>query len=235
MNPDLPVISLIPARGGSKGLPGKNLKLLGGVPLVGWAIRRSLQAGYDGVTFVSTDCDEISSVAKEFGAKVIRRPPGLSTDRAAVAGAIRHAIAEIKPPYVEFNVLLLEPTCPFRSVEDIHLCVKKLSRLGGEYDSAATFTAASVNPIRTWRIVRGQPRPFVKSKRSWSARQALPVAIQLTGGAYAFKYTSWPQTANSVLFGRAAAVITPFERSIDIDSYWDLLLAQAVLDKGLSG
>jgi N-acylneuraminate cytidylyltransferase len=129
-------------------------------------------------------------------------------------------------------MVLLEPTCPFRVVKDVQKC---LELLDNGFDSAATFVDAEVNPHRTWRLTKGQPSPFIDSANPWLPRQELPEAYQLNGGCYAFKTTAVRSATSdnpSLLFGKAGSVQMPPERSVDIDSPVDLIVAQTMVTEG---
>lgn len=203
----LRVVAVIPARGGSKSIPKKNTRPLGGKPLLAWSIDAAREVLEIDRIIVSTDDAEIGRLAAKFGAEVYKRPPELATDEALVIDAIRHLIstlrAEGEPAHI---MVLLEPTCPLRSIEDIRKCIW---RVGGEnFDSVATFKPADLNPHRSWRIVDGKPLPFISGSDPWQPRQKLPVAFQLNGAVYAFRADRLPDGINALLYGRMGAVIT---------------------------
>ena len=131
------VLTIIPARGGSKGIPGKNIKQFAGKPLIVHSIEASLQCPLINRTVVSTDDDKIAEVAKAHGAQVIRRPDELASDTSVVIDAIRYTVRKIEEEGgVVDIVILLEPTSPFRRQEDIEKCIQVL--LENKADSAAT-------------------------------------------------------------------------------------------------
>lgn len=223
------VVALIPARGGSKGIPNKNIRLLGDTPLLAWSIRVAREVDEIDRVVVSTDSGEIAAVAKQYNADVALRPEEFATDDALVIDAIRYHLREWRDKgHPADIVVLLEPTCPFRSVEDVHECLNALLEDG--CDAAATFTEAAVNPHRTWQIHENSPQPFLDGAVPWTPRQALPDAYQLSGGAYAFYADRLPPDSPALLFGRMHAVVVPPERSVDIDSEIDLRLADLLVD-----
>lgn len=114
------ILGLIPARGGSKRVPRKNLKQLAGRPLIEWTIEAARQSAWLDTVAVTTEDDEIHWVAIENGIAVIRRPMLLATDTANIYDAIRHALARFQGDYT--HVCLLHPTSPLRSVVDIDAC-----------------------------------------------------------------------------------------------------------------
>jgi N-acylneuraminate cytidylyltransferase len=220
--------ALVPARGGSSSIPRKNLKELGDRPLVTWPIATAKSTGGIDDVFVTTDDGEIGDTAKEYGAKVINRPSEHAKDDSLVIDAIKHALDVFSGSNGEPDrMVLLEPTCPFRGVEDVEAC---LERLDAGYDSAATFVEAAVNPHRTWQLGDRGPKPFIDGANPWLPRQKLPEAHQLNGGCYAFKTAAITESAGpGLLFGDTAGVEMPPERSVDIDSPVDLRVARSML------
>ena len=221
-------VALIPARAGSKGLPGKNLRTVGGVSLLGRAIL--VARAVDGVSHivVSTDGPAIAEEARRYGANVHDRPAELASDRAPVVETIRHVLTELREQgnAPRFG-LLLEPTSPLRTVQDTQHCLEAV-RKGA--DSSATFTEAAVHPHRTFVIEEGSAKPFIEGAVPWKPRQALrPKAYQLSGSAYAFRCDRFPPTGLAVLFGRIAPIVVPRERSVDIDDENDLRAVEALL------
>jgi N-acylneuraminate cytidylyltransferase len=223
------VVAIIPARGGSTTVPRKNIRPLGGTPLVAWSIEVARAVTAIDHTVVSTDDDAIAEVAREHGGTVARRPAELATDDALVLETVRYHLsdwrADGRPTDV---VVLLEPTCPLRRPEDVTACLRHLAE--GDFDSVATFTDAELNPHRAWRIEEERPSPFVEGAVPWRPRQELPEAYQLNGGAYAFFADRLPDDTVAPLFGRAGAVYMPEERSVDIDTEVDLRLANLLVE-----
>jgi CMP-N,N'-diacetyllegionaminic acid synthase len=225
---DTRVVAVVPARGGSKSIPRKNLAPLGGRPLLAWAIEVARATPTVDRVLVSTDDREIGGVAAALGAEVYWRPAALATDDAVVIDALRHLVRQLRAEGEEAGILvLLEPTCPLRSVEDVERCIEFVA---GGRDSAATFRTAELHPHRAWRIVDGAPRPFIDGAVPWLPRQKLPPAFQLNGAVYAVRMDRlMDESEIGLLVGRAAAVLMPSERSIDIDTAHDLLVAEALL------
>jgi len=228
------VTALIPARGGSKSVKKKNIRSLGDKPLVAWSIDVALSVPEIDRVVVSTDDPEIAACATEYGAEVADRPGKLSTDDALVIDAIRYHLREWQESKQPTDILvLLEPTCPFRSQEDIERCLESL--VEDACDSVATFQQAEVNPHRTWRLQDGHPAPFISGANPWQPRQQLPPAYQLNGGVYAFVADRLPDQGVSLLFSNSRGVPMPAHRSVDIDSEIDLMVAEAVLKASRRG
>jgi len=224
------VIAVIPARGGSKSIPGKNLRLLGGKPLLAWPIDVAREVAEIDRIIVSTDDAQIADTARSCGAEVYARPVHLATDEAIVIDAVKDLLHTLEtegesPAWV----ILLEATCPLRTADDVRECLK-LVEVGG-CDSVATFTEAELNPHRAWRIEGGVPEVFIPGAIPWLPRQRLPKAYQLNGAAYVFRASMLVREGRSLLLGKLGAVLMPRDRSQDIDDAVDFLVAEALLNR----
>ena len=224
------VIAVIPARGGSKSVPGKNIRLLGGKPLLAWSIEVARQVSEIDRIIVSTDDAQIASVGRAYGAEVYDRPPHLATDDALVIDALKDLLqtlqAERETP--EW-VILLEPTCPLRTADDVRGCLNLIAQ--GGYDSVATFKDAELNPHRAWRLIDGVPEVFIGGAVPWLPRQKLPKAYQLNGAVYVFRANLLAEEAKSLLVGKLGAVLMPRDRSQDIDDSVDFTIVEALLKR----
>lgn len=224
------VIAVIPARGGSKSVPGKNIRPLAGKPLLAWSIEIARQVSEIDRIIVSTDDPKIASVGRTHGAEIYARPPHLATDEALVIDALKDLLqtlqAERETP--EW-VILLEPTCPLRTADDVRHCLKLVAQ--GVYDSVATFKDAELNPHRAWRLIDDVPEVFISGAIPWLPRQKLPKAYQLNGAVYVFRANLLAEEARSLLVGRLGAVLMPRERSQDIDDSLDFTIVEALLSQ----
>lgn len=227
------VIAVVPARGGSKSVPGKNIRPVGGKPLLSWSIDVAKAVTEIDRIIVSTDDAEIAAVGRNSGAEVYERPAHLATDEALVIDALKDLLetlhAEGEAP--EW-VILLEATCPLRTPEDVRACLKLIA--DGDYDSVATFKEAELNPHRAWRLVEGVPEVFIPGAVPWLPRQKLPKAYQLNGAVYVFRASLLEGEAKSLLVGKLGAVLMPRERSQDIDDGVDFMIVEALLGKSKS-
>lgn len=224
------VVAVIAARAGSKGVPGKNILPLGGLPLIAWSILAALETPEIDHVVVSTDGADIGAVAQTHGAEVLDRAPELATDDALSADVMRAVSAELRAdgedaPYM----VLLQPTSPFRSPGDIGRCLAMLDRDG--LDSVATFTEATLHPFRAFRIDNGVPLTFIAGVTPWLPRQRLPAAYELNGAVYAFLADALAEDTG-LLFGRSGAVLMDPLRSLDIDDQVDFAVAEALLASG---
>lgn len=222
------VVALVPARGGSKSVPRKNLVPLAGRPLLAWPIAVALDTAQIDRVIVSTDDAEIAATARTHGAEVHDRPPELATDEALVVDTIRTVrdwLAAAGTPAAV--MVLLEATSPFRTAELVGRCVDRL--FDEQLDSIATFHTAAINPERVWRIEEGAPRPFIDGTVPWRPRQALTPAYQLNGLVYAFRPDRLPPDSPGLLFGRIGAEIVPADAVVDIDEHKDFVIAESLL------
>ena len=222
------VIAVVPARGGSKSIPGKNIKPLCGKPLLAWSIDIARQVAEIDRVIVSTDDSEIAAVGRKYGAEVYDRPAHLATDEALVIDALKNLLNRLEsegdaPEWV----ILLEPTCPLRSADDVRRCLELVA--GGQFDSVATFKDADLNPHRAWRLADGIPEVFIPGAVPWLPRQKLPKAYQLNGAVYIFRAALLAEEAKSLLVGRLGAVLMPRERSQDIDDHLDFMIVEALM------
>ena len=216
-------IAIIPARGGSKGIPNKNLQTVGGVTLLARTISACLQSASITTVYVSTDSDEIAAVASSSGAQVVRRPASLSGDNASSESALLHALDEIeKQTSLPQNVLFAQCTSPFISHEDIDGVVGLLQK----YDSALTVTH---NHAFIWRRdSSGNAIGINHDPAIRLPRQQLEPEYKETGAVYAMNVEQFRKSGHR-FFGRIGMYEVPAERSMEIDEPEDLRLAN-VLD-----
>jgi N-acylneuraminate cytidylyltransferase len=216
-------IAIIPARGGSKGIPNKNLQTVGGVTLLARTISACLQSASITTVYVSTDSEEIAAVASSCGAQVVRRPASLSGDNASSESALLHALDEIeKQTSLPQNVLFAQCTSPFISHEDIDGVVGLLQK----YDSALTVTH---NHAFIWRRdSSGNAIGINHDSAIRLPRQQLEPEYKETGAVYGMNIEQFRKSGHR-FFGRIGMYEVPAERSMEIDEPEDLRLAN-VLD-----
>lgn len=222
------IVALIPARGGSKSIPQKNIVNLCGKPLIAWTIELALKIPEIDRVIVSTDCNDISKVAKKYGAEIHIRPAEYAQDHSLPIDTVRHVLQELKAEDYDVDYLVfLEPTAPLRSVNDVQNSIYLINEK--KLDSVATYTEATLNPHRAWRINDAHPEIFIKGAIPWLPRQELPKAYQLNGAVYVMKVSSINQNSIGMIVGETGAVIMPKERSVDIDDSIDLIVAETLL------
>lgn len=214
------------ARGGSKGLPGKNIRNLGGLPLLAHSIRIAGQVSRVSSVWVSTDSADIAAVARGEGARVIDRPAELATDTASEWLAWQHAISHVRELRERLDVFLSLPaTSPLRAVEDVDRC---LDALDESTDVVITVTAAARSPYfnMVTRDASGRSE-VVLSNAGFHRRQDAPEVFDMTTVAYVTR-PDYVLSTRGLFEGRVRSVIVPKERAIDIDDGVDFALAEAL-------
>lgn len=223
------VYAFIFARGGSKGLPGKNIKLLGGIPLIGHAIMLAQQIVAIKKIYVSTDSEEIANVAKSFSAEVIKRPDDLASDNASEWLAWQHAIQFLNDRGEYFDVFLSLPTTsPLRGIEDVEQC---LATLSDDTDVVVTVAHAARSPYFNMltRSDDGTSEVVIHSE-AIRRRQDAPVVYDMTTVAYVTR-PDFILSNTGIFSGKVKSVIVPKERAIDIDDPFDFSIAEALYKK----
>lgn len=221
------VLAIIPARGGSKGIPRKNIKKLNGKPLIGWTIGAAKEAHCIDRIVVSTEDDEIASVAKGLGADVpFLRPAELAKDDTPGIDPVLHAIDQM--PKYDW-VLLLQPTSPLRSAADIDaiwaLCQQKSA------SSAVSISEVSKHPF--WMYQRDdffRISPVIQNRPDVTRRQDLPPAYALNGALYLVK-TTWLLEYKSLIGPETVGYAMPRERAADIDHPMDWLWVEFLMKR----
>lgn len=184
------IISIIPARSGSKGLPGKNIKKICGKPLIVWSIEAGIDSKYIDEVMVTTDCEEIASISRAAGASVpFLRPAGLACDTATSFEVVEHALSFYELElYKKFDyVVLLEPTSPLREKEDIDGMLEKIISLEDKFDAIVSLGEVSAHPSIVKRIVGNEVEPYCKELAMTTRRQDNEVAYFPYGVAYIVK------------------------------------------------
>jgi N,N'-diacetyl-8-epilegionaminate cytidylyltransferase len=226
------VIGAIFARGGSKGVPRKNLRLLAGKPLIAYSIEAALRCQSINRVIVSTDDEEIAAAAHRFGAEVpFTRPADLATDNAPEWLAWQHAIRSLEeqPNATKIDVLVSVPTTsPLRKAEDIETCIAAL--LEGEADIVVTVRDAERNPYFNMVTLdeAGFAHLMISPPLPLYTRQSAPKAYDMTTVAYAAK-ASFVMKSNGLFQGKVKAIVIPQERALDIDTEYDFRLAEFML------
>lgn len=219
------VIAIIPARGGSKNIPQKNIRPLLGKPLIAWTIDLARHIDAIDRIIVSTDSTDIANIAAAHGAEIHERSSHLASDTALVIETVLELSEWLDREGESARyALLLEPTSPLREARDILRCLRQLH--DQHLDSVATFKPADLNPHRAWRIDDDVPRSFIEGSVPWLPRQQLPDAYQLSGDVYAFRRDRLTRSTPGMLFGHTGAVMVSGKHSLDIDNECDFCLAE---------
>lgn len=231
------VVALICARGGSKGLPGKNIRPLAGRPLIAWAIAKAMAVPRIGRIIVSTDSEQIAAVAREAGADVpFMRPAELARDDSPEWLAWRHALSYLKESSGSYpDALIAVPaTAPLRSSTDLERCLDEFEKGGA--DIVFTVTDARSNPY--FSMVKCDPDGAVglviPPQGQVFRRQQAPVVYDITPVAYVAK-PEYVMTRTGLFEGNARVVHVPRERAVDIDTLLDFKIAECLLSQDSAG
>ncbi len=226
------ILGIIPARGGSKGLPKKNIKLLGGKPLIAWSIDSAKESELISTLIVNSDCDEIIEIAKKFNVEIpFKRPDSLAIDTASTKDVIIHTLDFYRKKNIEFDyVVLLQPTTPFRKKGDIDLAIKLALSSNAEMVVSVKETAA--NPY--YVLFEENNLGFLKKSKegNFTRRQDCPKVYEYNGSIYVIKVASLLKN-NSMTFSTTLKFEMSDLFSIDIDNEFDFQFAEFLLNKNL--
>jgi len=229
------IIAVIPARGGSKGVPHKNIKLLAGKPLIGHTIEAALKSTFLDRVIVSTDGEEVAKLARELGAEVpFMRPKYLATDTATTVSVLQHVVnyLENDENYYPNIIVTLQPTSPFRTTEDIDNCINKM--LNSRSDSIVSLVEVEQHPYWMKCLNGDKVCPFISTEREYSRRQDLPLVYILNGAVYVTRRDVL-MNENMIMGHDTRAVVMDKNKSIDIDTLNDFLLAEIVISNNIRG
>ena len=210
------VLGLIPARGGSKGVPRKNLVPVGGKPLLAWTVEAALGATELTRVVVSTDDDEIASAAE---VDVLRRPAELAADDTPMLDVVRHAVAELRPDVV----VLLQPTSPLRRAEHVDACVRLLLESGADAVVSVVEVPHRFRPDSLMDVVDGR----VVSRGSARTRQEKELVYARNGPAVLARRAD--RIGDDLYGGDVRPFVMDARDSLDVDDPADVELAGALL------
>ena len=234
MNDTPNVLGLIPARGGSKGLPRKNLRSLGGKPLIAYSIEVAKRCPAINEVVVTTEDEEIARVAKQFGAEVpFLRDCNLSRDETPMEPVVQDAILRLEAlrgKTIDIIVLLV-PTNPFRTASDIEAGVRILLETGADSVVSLVEDDYPISWLQT--IVNGKVVPFLKQEREIFRRQDAPEVYRRNDGFFTFSRRTIMELATVQGPDTRPYVMDPIF-SVDIDNMWDFELAELLLPKVIS-
>jgi CMP-N,N'-diacetyllegionaminic acid synthase len=241
----LEVLAIIPARAGSKGVPGKNLKSLGGKALIEWTFIEALKSKLVEKMIVSTDDENVANLALSYGIEVpFLRPAAISGDFATDVQYIKHALQylEVNQNYVPDIVVRLPPTSPFRTFADIDVGIQHLISLGAAADSVRPIVEVSKHPYKFWEINKIDARyidPLLSESFTGlkdavnSPRQLLPKVYMHTGAMDVL----WTETAhkyNSTSGPRVGYFFMDEARIINIDTHAEFEYAEFLISRRVS-
>lgn len=222
-------IAIIPARGGSKSLPRKNIIPLAGKPLIHYTIKVAQKSGHLDRIAVSTEDSQIADIARSCGAEVIKRPEELARDDTPSLSVLQHAIQylEEKQNYHPQVIVILQPTSPLRTAEDINMTVEKF--LKSKCDSVVSVCEIEHPLVWMYTVEGDRLKPVIEGEEKVIRRQDVPKVYRLNGAVYVV-HRDTIMEENRLLGKDIRAYIMPSERSVDIDSEIDLKLAELLME-----
>lgn len=223
------ILAIIPARGGSKGIPRKNIKLLNGKPLIAYTIEETLKSKYIDRIVVSTEEKETVKISEQFGAEVpYLRPLELSQDNSPTIDCVLHMVNWLKEKenYVPDYLCLLQCTSPLRTYEDIDGTIEKAITLN--IDGGVSVCEAEVNPYWTNVFEGNKLRYFLEEGKQITRRQDLPRVYRLNGAVYVIK-TSVLLQQKTFETENITGYVMNNENSIDIDTEIDFKFAELLI------
>jgi len=238
----LNILAIIPARGGSKSVPRKNIKELAGKPLIAWTIDEAKKSKYLTRTIVSTDDEEIAKVARKYGAEVpFLRPEEISGDRAKDIEFLLHAVKFLKEKenYIPDIVVLLRVTAPLKTVKNIDEGIELLIKTP-EADATRPIVEAPKHPYKMWKISEDKkwiepflPKSFTGMDEPYNGpRQALPQVYCHTGAMDIMRLKTITELKSTSGKKLAYFFMKP-EESINIDTSMDFKMAEVLMEEGV--
>jgi CMP-N,N'-diacetyllegionaminic acid synthase len=222
---DRTVLAIVPARGGSKGVPGKNICEVGGRPLLAWTLDAAAASEYVDRTILSSEDAAIIAVARELGCDVpFVRPDELAADETPGIAPVLHALDTVGERFD--YVVLLQPTSPLRTARDIDGAIEECVRRSAP--ACVSVTEAAQSPSWMYSLDEGFRLHALMEGDVPSSRQESPAAYVLNGAVYVAE-CDWLRGAGTFLSGETVAYVMSRERSLDIDTPFDLRVARAVL------
>ena len=224
------ILAIIPARSGSKRIPNKNKKLLGGIPLISWTINAALKSEVFSEVFVSTDSEAIAEIARKWGLNVPSlRPTYLSTDNALSNDVISYSIDLFKNLGREFEaIVLLQPTSPFRTVQTIKRGVKLFSHFCGKR-SVISMHLAKENPFWMFRLKNDKMLPILGWESFKKRSQDFESFYTLNGAFFMSKVESFMKRKSFFSPDFLPLELTEFPEVLDIDSFDDWDIAEKII------
>jgi CMP-N-acetylneuraminic acid synthetase len=227
----LSVLGIIPARGGSKGIPHKNLQLLNGKPLIAYSIEAAQHSKQITRLVVSTDDPEIAQVSRAYNVDVpFLRPQSLASDTAGQVEVVEHALRAVEElDQTTYEVIvLLQPTSPLRSYQDIDNALSLLNE--DNVDAITSFVLVEQgHPYYMYTIKNERAVPLLEIPQGITRRQQFPAIYLRNGAIYAVRREAFLAQKQLYGFANSRTYIMPYSRSVNIDTMTDLMLAEVLL------
>lgn len=230
MHNSISILTLIPARGGSKGIPQKNIKLFNNKPLIAWTINCALESNYRSRVIVSTDDQKIADISLSYGAEVpFLRPEELARDETPTVEVVNYTINKLRQNenYFPDLIMLLQPTSPLRKATDIDQCIEIMQNK----DVEAVVSLKEVSEIPYWMQVineEGFIRDLFEEGKQFSRRQDVPKIYMPNGAIYLIKAETLLEK-NTFSPEKSLGYIMPKDRAIDIDDETDFMIAEFLM------
>lgn len=223
------IVAIILARGGSKGVPKKNLMEFCGIPLIAWSIKHALNVSSISSIWVSSDSKEILDVAKKFGANTISRPKELADDFSNADDGYLHAIEEIRKNGTSIDIVIaLQCTSPIREAKDVSSALEKFER--EKYDSM--FSASPISDFFIWEEKNGEYNSINYDYKNRGRRQEFPTQYAENGSFYIFK-PEILQKYHNRLGGKIGLAEMEFWKVFEIDTAEDIKLCKIIMQNYL--
>jgi len=222
------VIAIIPARGGSKGLPKKNIISLGNKPLIAWSIEAALSSKFITNVIVSSDDKDILKVANDYGAQTHLRSASLASDNAKTEPVLVEVLSYLESKNQNFDYLvLLQPTSPLRTVSDIDEAFTILT--GKKATSLISVKEPESNPLKSFVLnEEGYMQGIVNNDFPFMPRQALPKVYYPNGAIYIVE-VSYFKKSEKLFSNKTVSYVMGAEKSVDIDTKSDILRAEKIM------
>ncbi len=224
-----PILALIPARGGSKGLSGKNMRTVNGVPLVGYSLKAALNSKYINEVYLSSDDEATLLYGKEVGAKPIFRAAEYSSDTASANSVVEHLINNLSKNLLKKNpyIVYLQPTSPLRSVTHIDDALREMMEQG--LNKLVSVTQMSKSPFKSFLVDQdGCLQALFGEEMTNQRRQDIPTVYAANGAIYVFLYSDFKKK-NAFPSNGAYPYIMNAEDSLDIDTPEDLSALKRIM------
>ena len=222
------IVAIIPARGGSKGIPRKNIRLLAGKPLIAYSIEAALNSKYINRIIISTEDKEIADISRKYGAEVIERPEELAKDNSQTIDVVKHVLENLKKneSYTPDIIALLQPTSPLRTKEDIDNGIELF--VNNKCGSVISVCEA-IHPVYWTFIIEKYLKPIFNWKYFLNKRrQDLPKTYILNGAVYITSFDNLYKY-NSFFNRKIIPYIMQSKNSIDIDEKVDFEFVEFLL------
>ena len=229
------VLAVIPARGGSKGLPGKNIRELCGKPLIAWSIEAGLRSKYIDEVVVTTDSEEIAEIGRRYGASVpFLRPAELASDTATSYAVVEHSLKfyDTRLGRNFHYLVLLEPTSPLRERDDIDAMLEKLASLADSYDAIVSLGEAHDHPAIMKKLAGNDIEPYYPAAQQTGRRQDREPAYYPYGVAYIVK-TATLLEEKTFYPSRTTHKVIQRHQCYEIDDLYDFLAIESIMRREL--